>query len=184
MGGANKLLEPVDGVPMALRAVNAALASRATSVTVVLGHQADVVESMLAGRTVQVVRNPDYVQGMSSSVRRGLAALPSQAQAALVVLGDMPGITADHLDRLIDAFDPARPMIVVPCRQGRRGNPVLLPRALFGEVSAVTGDQGARGLIARHAALVREVEFDDDAIFIDVDSPDELARARNTGSAV
>jgi molybdenum cofactor cytidylyltransferase len=61
---------------------------------------------------------------------------------------------------------------------------VLLPRALFGEDRAVTGDQGARGLIARHAALVREVEFDDDAIFIDVDSPDELARARNTGSAV
>ncbi|MCL4184121.1 MAG: molybdopterin-binding/glycosyltransferase family 2 protein [Burkholderiaceae bacterium] len=181
MGGANKLLEPVDGVPMVLRAVNAALASQAASVTVVLGHQADEVETMLAGRAVQVVRNPDHAQGMSSSVRCGLAALPPQARAALVVLGDMPGITADHLDRLIDAFDATRPAIVVPCRQGRRGNPVLLPRELFGEASAVSGDQGARGLIARHAQLVTQVEFDDDAIFVDVDSPDELARVRGAG---
>jgi molybdenum cofactor cytidylyltransferase len=180
MGGANKLLAPVDGVPMVLRAVNAALASRATSVTVVLGHEADAIETLLAGRAVQVVRNPDYAQGMSGSVRCGLAAVPAPAQAALVVLGDMPGITADHLDRLIDAFDAARPTIVVPCKDGRRGNPVLLPRELFEEACAVTGDQGARGLIARHAALVREAAFDDDAIFIDVDSPDELARARAT----
>lgn len=183
MGKENKLLAPVDGVPMVLRAVNAALASRAMSVTVVLGHEAESIEAALAGRPVQLVRNPDHAQGMSSSLRRGIAALPQEAQAAVVLLGDMPAITADHVDRLIDAFDPSRPTAVLPESAGRRGNPVILPRQLFAQVAALSGDQGARGLLAQHGDLVTQVEFDDEAIFVDVDSPAELARVRGTGRA-
>lgn len=183
MGGENKLLARVDGIPMVLRAVNAALASRAGAVTVVLGHEADAVEASLAGRALQVVRNPDYAQGLSGSLRRGIAAVPSAARAAVVLLGDMPGITADHVDRLIDAFEAGTPAIVVPRKGGRRGNPVVLPRELFVEAGAVTGDEGARSLLARHAELVREVEFEDDAIFVDVDTPADLARAREADAS-
>ncbi|MBI1906694.1 MAG: NTP transferase domain-containing protein [Rhodocyclales bacterium] len=176
MGETNKLLAEVDGVPMVLRALNAAQASRAASVTVVLGHEGTVVEALLAPRPARVVHNPDFAQGLSTSLRCGIAALPADARAVLVMLADMPRVSAAHLDRLIEAWDPARPAIIVPHHDGRRGNPVLWPRALFSEMQAVGGDRGARELLARHADQVRRVEFDDDAIFIDVDTPADLAR--------
>lgn len=177
MGGANKLLAEVDGVPLVLRAVNAALASKAASVTVVLGHEAETVVALLAGCRVNLVRNPDYAQGMSTSLRCGLAALPAAAAAAVVLLADMPRISAVHVDRLIDAFDAGQPSILVPHRGGRRGNPILWPREFLAGMASVAGDQGARGLLDTHAARVRRLDFDDEAIFLDVDSPDDLAGA-------
>ena len=173
MGGTNKLLAEVDGVPMLLRAVNAALASRASSVTVVLGHEADKAEALLAGRRVSIVRNADYAQGMSASLRTGIQALPPEADAAIVLLADMPRITADHVDRLIDAFAAQQSTIVVPQHDGRRGNPILWPREFFARMQSVSGDKGARELLAEHAARIRKVDLDD-AIHADVDTPDSL----------
>lgn len=175
MGAANKLLAPVDGVPMVVRAVDAALASRAASVTVVVGHEGDAVAAALAGRAAHIARNPDYARGMSTSLRCGIAAVPETAQAVVVMLGDMPRIGAEHVDRLIAAFDPADPAIIVPERDGRRGNPVLWPRDLFAAMQAIEGDRGARELIAAHAHRVRRVACDDDGIFFDVDTPADLA---------
>lgn len=174
MGGANKLLAEVDGVPMLLRAVNAALASKAASVTVVLGHEAERAEALLAGRRVNLVRNPDFAQGMSTSLRAGIAALPAEAEAAVVLLADMPRVSAVHVDRVIDAFVAQQPAIVVPQRNGRRGNPILWPRACFAAMQAVSGDQGARGLLEANAQRIRSVDMDDEAIHTDVDTPDTL----------
>lgn len=176
MGADNKLLAEVDGIPMALRAVNAARASRAAGVVAVVGHQAAEVGAMLCGSGATIVDNPDYAQGMSASLRRGIAALPADVDAVLVVLGDMPRITAAHLDRLIAAFDPADPAIVVPERDGRRGNPILWPREFFAAMCALTGDQGARGLLERYPERIRRVAIDDEAIFLDVDRPEDLLR--------
>jgi molybdenum cofactor cytidylyltransferase len=175
MGATNKLLAEVDGIPMVLRAVNAALASRATSVTVVLGHQAERLVPLLEGRPLRIVHNPDPDQGLSSSLRAGLSALPDEADAVLVQLADMPRIRATHLDRLIEAFDPAAPRIVVPEYLGQRGNPVLWPRAFIEQMSAIHGDRGARELLERHAGDLRRVVFDDDAVRFDVDTPEALA---------
>ena len=177
MGADHQLLMDIGGVPMVLRAVNAARASRAASVTVVVGHQAEAVEAVLADGGAARAFNPEYAQGMATSLRHGVAALPADAAAVLVLLGDMPRITADHLDRIIEAFDPAWPSIVVPEKDGRRGNPVLWPREFFVAMRGISGDQGARGLIERHIDRVARVEFDDDAIFVDVDRPDDFARA-------
>ena len=174
MGGTNKLLAGVDGVPMLLRAVNAALASKASSVTVVLGHEAERAEALLAGRRVNFVRNPDFAEGMSTSLRAGIAALPAEAEAAVVLLADMPRVSAVHVDRLIDAFEAQRPAIVVPQRNGRRGNPILWPRAFFAAMQNVAGDQGARGVLEANAGRIRFVDIDDDAIHADVDTPDDL----------
>lgn len=179
MGVENKLLMPVDGVPMALRAVMAARASRACALTVVLGHEAGEVEAALAGSGAGFARNPDPAQGMSSSLRVGITALADDIDAVVVLLGDMPRITAAHVDCLIEAFDPAQPAIIVPEHQGRRGNPVLWPRAFFAEMCALAGDQGARGLIERYPEQVVRVPVDDDAIFIDVDRPADLVALRS-----
>ncbi len=178
MGGANKLFAEIEGVPLLLRAVNAALASQAASVTVVLGHEAERAEALLAGRKVSIVRNPDYARGQSASLAAGIAALPDEAEAVLVLLADMPGVNAAHVDRLIASFEPQQPAIVVPMRHGRRGNPTLWPREFFPAMQRVTGDQGARGLLEEHAHRIRGVEMDDAAIHADIDSPDDLRRLR------
>lgn len=179
MGGTNKLLAEVGGVPMVLRAVNAALASKAASVTVVLGHEAEKVEALLAGRKVNIVRNADFAQGMSTSLRAGIRALPPEAEAAVVLLADMPRVSAVHVDRLIDAFEAQRPAIVVPRRNGQRGNPILWPRAFFAAMQNVAGDQGARGVLEANAACIRFVDMDDYAIHADVDTPEDLHGSRS-----
>lgn len=177
MNGENKLLQAVGGIPMVRRPVAAALASRCASVTVVTGHQAEEVRAALHGLAPAFAHNPDHASGMASSLRAGLLALPADTDAVLVVLADMPRLTGAHLDRLLAAFDPADPRIVMPVRNGRRGNPILWPSPFFAEMRTMRGDVGARELLARHAERIRTVEFDDDAIFLDVDTPGDLAAA-------
>jgi molybdenum cofactor cytidylyltransferase len=179
MAGSNKLLQPVAGVPMVRRAANAALASRAFAVVAVTGFAADSVQAALSGLDIEFAHNPEHQSGMASSLRTGLRALPAETDAVVVVLGDMPMVSAAHIDRLIAAFDPARGNIVAPMKDGRRGNPILWPRAFFDEMQQVQGDVGARELLQRHAGRIDLVPCDDDAIFADVDTPEalrELAR--------
>ncbi|MDK9704157.1 MAG: NTP transferase domain-containing protein [Sulfuritalea sp.] len=178
MGPGNKVLREVGGVPMLRRAVNAALASRCSSVRVVTGFGAEEAKGCLAGLDVDFSHNPDFLTGMASSLRCGLAALPDDSDAVVILLADMPFIHGGHIDRLIAAFDPQQAKIVVPMKAGRRGNPILWPRAFFAEMQAVEGDVGARDVLRRHADQIEAVAFDDDAIFADVDTPaalDELA---------
>ena len=174
MAGANKLLQPVAGVPMVRRAANAALASRAIAVVAVTGFAAEEVTAAMAGLDIEFAHNPEHESGMASSLRAGLRALPADADAVVVVLGDMPMVSAAHIDRLIAAFDPVRGNIVVPMKDGRRGNPILWPRRFFDEMQQVQGDVGARGLLQRHADRIDVVPCDDEAIFADVDTPEAL----------
>jgi molybdenum cofactor cytidylyltransferase len=175
MGGCNKLLQAVDGIPMVRRAANAALASRCASVTVVTGFEADEVRACLAGLELDFTHNPEHQSGMAASLRCGLAALADEVDAVVILLADMPRIHGGHVDRLIAAFDPQRPKIVTPMKAGRRGNPILWPRSLFAEMQKVEGDVGARDLLCRHAEQIEMVAFEDGAIFADVDTPATLA---------
>ena len=212
MGRRNKLLEPVGGEPMVRRAVAAAVAAcrrpagggdgngrgrEATRsaegrpeehrrigsrVVVVTGHEREKVEAALAGLDVVFAHNPDYEAGLGSSLARGVAALPPAAAGAIVCLGDMPEVRADHLERLRDAFDPAAgAAICVATHRGKRGNPVLFAARFFAEMCDVRGDVGARHLIGAYADLVREVEMPDDAVLLDVDSPSALREYRARG---
>jgi molybdenum cofactor cytidylyltransferase len=174
--GSNKLLVELEGEPLLLRAVDAALASRAAPVIVVTGHEAERVRSALRGRRVTLVHNPNHAAGLSSSVKAGLAALPAEADAALVCLGDMPRVGTATLDRLIAAFNPVEGRTVcVPVWNGKRGNPVLWGRQMFPLISDLAGDVGAKHLIALHPELVAEVPAADDGVLVDVDTPDALA---------
>jgi molybdenum cofactor cytidylyltransferase len=179
MGGINKLLQPVGGVPMLRRVVNAALAAHCTAVTVVTGFASEQARACLDGLEVTFVCNPEYTTGMASSLRCGLAALAADVDAVVVLLGDMPCIDGGHIDRLLAGFDPEQPRIVVPVKDGRRGNPILWPRSWFVEMQAVEGDVGARELLQRHADQVEAVSFDDDAIFADVDTAAALSGLAN-----
>ncbi|MEO5373392.1 MAG: nucleotidyltransferase family protein [Alphaproteobacteria bacterium] len=175
MSGRNKLLLPVGGRPMVTRVVMAALESRAAPVIVVTGHDRAAVEAALRDLPVGLVHAADHALGLSASLRRGLEALPAEVTGAVVCLGDMPGVTADHIDALIDAV-AAGPSteVLVPTFAGRRGNPVLWGRAHFAALQAVTGDRGGRDLM--RTVPVREVPVADDGVLRDIDSPADLAR--------
>lgn len=180
MAPRNKLVEPLGGAVLVRHVVEAVLASRARPVLVVTGHQAPRVEQALAGLDVATVRNPRFREGLSTSLRAGLDALTGDIDGVLVCLGDMPAIEARHLDALIDAFETGgRRVICVPVRGGKRGNPVLWPAALMPQMRQVKGDVGARHLIGEHEDLVVEVDLGSDAIFSDIDTPADLAGARN-----
>ena len=176
-GGPNKLLAGLSGTPLVRRAAEALLASSARPVLVVTGHMAAEVEKALAGLDVRFVHNPDFAQGLSTSLKAGVAALPPGLDGALVALGDMPRITAAHIERLVSGFAPKEGRsIVVPVHKGKRGNPVLFSADLLPELMEVAGDTGARHIIGRHADEVAEVDLATDAIFVDVDTQDALAR--------
>jgi molybdenum cofactor cytidylyltransferase len=182
MGGPNKLLAEIEGVPMVARVAQRLLASRARPIVAVLGNRADEIDAALGRLPVERVRNPDFAAGLSTSLKCGLAALPVDLDGVLVCLGDMPLVSGRHLDRLIAAFNPLEGRaIVVPTRRGKRGNPVLWAKRFFSEMAQIAGDVGARHLIGEHAELVAEVEMDDDAILVDIDTPEALAALRAKG---
>ena len=182
MGGPNKLLveipgsSPGTGTPMVARVAQRLLASRARPIIAVLGHRADEVDAALGPLPVERIRNPDYAQGLSTSLKRGLAALPGDLDGALVCLGDMPLVGGRHLDRLIAAFNPLEGRaIIVPTRHGKRGNPVLWASRSFAEMGQLAGDVGARHLIGEYSEFVAEIEMRDDAVLVDIDTPEALA---------
>ncbi len=179
MGGPNKMLAELGGKPLVRIAAEQVLSSKASSVLVVTGHQADRVRAALQGLDVAFVHNPDFAQGLAGSVKAGIAAVPAQADAAVICLGDMPLIDARLIDRLIAAFAPDRgALIAMPVSDGRRGNPVLWSRRFFGELMTLEGDIGARHLISRHAEAVAEVAVDGRSAFLDIDTPQALADAQ------
>jgi len=181
MAPANKLLSDVDGRVMVQRAVDAALASQATPVVVVTGHDGARIREALAGRDVRIVDNPDYAAGLSTSLRTGLAALDGMnTDGAVFLLGDMPLVTSAHIDRLIAAFNPTEGRaICIPSHRGKRGNPVLWASRFFPEMRALEGDQGARSLFRQHAELVCEVDMEDDGVLVDIDTPEALTALRH-----
>ncbi len=177
--GANKLLEPLRGKPLVRHVANAALASKAHPVIVVTGHQHERVEAALDGLDLAFVPNPDFADGLSTSLKAGIVALPAEVEAVVVLLGDMPLVTSEAMNNVIAAFEASPGNIAaIPVYQGEWGNPVLLSRSLFGAVAALQGDAGARKLLNGRAGEVLEVPVTSDAILIDLDTPEALAKAR------
>jgi molybdenum cofactor cytidylyltransferase len=178
-GNEPKLLAPLDGAPLVRHAARAALASRAAPLLVVLGHAATAVEEALADLAFAAVPNPAYAEGLATSLKAGFAALPSDVEAAVVLLGDMPGVGAALIDRLIAAYAEAGrrsapPLAVVPVAGGRRGNPVLLDRRLAPEIAGLSGDRGAGPMLAGRDGVL-ELAVEDPGALLDVDTPDVLA---------
>lgn len=181
----SKLVAPLDGQPLLRHVADAALASHARPVVLVTGHARQAVEAALVGLPIAFAHNAGFAAGLASSLKAGVAALPDGVAGALILLGDMPGIRPTILDGLIDAF-AARPdaLAAVPIRDGRRGNPALLARALFAKLMCLDGDDGARRLLAAVDSVgVIEVKVESDGVMLDVDTPDDLAAARRRSAS-
>ena len=179
MGAVNKLIAEIGGKPLVRIAAEQALASRASPVIVVTGHERDKVEAALADLPVRVVHNPDYADGLGTSLKTGIAAVPADADGAIICLGDMPQVDARLIDKLLAAFDPEKgALVVVPSIEGRRGNPVVWSRRFFPDLMAVQGDIGARHIIASYVEAVVEVPVAGDAALTDVDTPESLSAVK------
>jgi molybdenum cofactor cytidylyltransferase len=161
-----------------------ALASKIAGLIVVLGAGAPNVRAALTGLDgpIHLVENPDFASGQASSVRSGLAALPSAASGALVLLVDQPLVSPMLINRLLEQSS-ARPdaVAVIPRYQAQRGNPVILARSIFTELGQLTGDSGARTVLERYRERVMMVDLDDPAVITDIDTPEEYAQLESGG---
>lgn len=170
-GEGNKLLASAGGEPVVVRAVRTLVASRVDPVTVVVGHEADRVRAALADLPVRIVENPRYREGQATSVRIGIEALPGDAPAALIALGDMPFVERETIDVLRRSYRAGRGTALAAAVDGRRGNPVLFDRRHFETLADLEGDVGGRELLKREGTLV---ETGDPGVVRDVDRPGDL----------
>lgn len=178
--GRHKLLLPLGKQPVLAHVLEAALASQARPIIVVLGHEAERVSQSIAIYTkhpeVMLVENADYRQGMSTSLRVGIQRimhdedLAHTITGALVLLGDQPLMTARIMDALLATRRTTQKRIIAPLYAGKRGNPVLFDASLFAELSAVSGDEGGRRVIEQHRQDVTTVELGDAVASYDVDT--------------
>jgi molybdenum cofactor cytidylyltransferase len=157
--GTEKLLVLVRGKPVVRWTVEHVLPSRIDQVLVVTGRREEGVRRALEGLAVRYVANERVSEGLSSSLRAGLTALPPRCAGALIVLGDQPGVSAAICDRLVETHEASGAPIVVPVYDGVSGNPVLFDASMFPELTCLRGDRGARAVIARHGSAVARVEF-------------------------
>ena len=166
------------GKPMLARTVDNVLSSGARPIIVVTGHREAEIRAILGRRPVTFVTAADHTDGLSASLRAGLEALPGDAAAALICLGDMPLVTGRMLDRLIEAHDADEGrLIVAPTADGALGNPVLWDRQYFADLRALTGDRGARSLLERNLDAITTIELGEPALR-DFDTPESLSLLR------
>lgn len=172
MGKENKMLIKIDGKPMVRHSVEAVMQAGINKICVVTGYQSKKLENALDGLKFKLVKNSQYSEGLSSSLKAGVNALPESIEGALVLLGDMPRVNPSHLNLLMEAFNPdENKLICVPTSQGKRGNPVLWHKRFFSSISEVSGDVGARHLIGEYDDYVVDVEMNDNAVILDLDTP-------------
>ena len=173
LGDRNKLLQKIDGTPLIQRVVQTALGSRCQEVLVITGHEHDSVESAVSDTSATCVFNPDFADGMSSSIKAGIKALPSHCDGFFVILGDMPDLTVDIIDNILDQF---KDNICVPEYDNRQGNPILFARRFCTDILSLSGDVGAKAIVKRYRKDVRAVPIASDAIHLDLDDDDAFDR--------
>ncbi len=183
--GQNKLLLKFKGKPLIAHAVDTLLASEVDEVVVVLGHQAEEVRNQLQGRRVRLVQNPDYREGLSTSVRIGVRAVSPQAEGIMIYLADQPLLQPADVNCLTRAFAQAKQVnksIVVPLFHGQRGNPVILNASYRETILEVIGDVGCKSIIKRYPDKVFAVEMETDHVVRDVDNIDDYEEVVSSSS--
>jgi molybdenum cofactor cytidylyltransferase len=174
--GSQKLVAPLGGVPL-VRQAAAPLIAVMDATFVVVGHEAAAVRDALTGLPVAFVINHAWSEGLSTSLRAGVAVLPADVDAVVIALGDQPALAAGAFDAVIHEWRATQRPIVVTRYDGTRGHPVLFAREMFGELAALEGDAGARHLVERSAERVAYVDVSS-PMPLDVDTSADLARLR------
>jgi molybdenum cofactor cytidylyltransferase len=174
--GRNKLLLPWGGSTVLRRAVAAAAAAGLDPILVVIGHEGDRVRAELAGLPCAPVPNPDYARGIQTSLRAGISAVPEACAAALVLLADMPFVSAEMAEALVERFRAGAAPLVLSVYGGVLAPPTLYGRALFPELRSLAGRGCGKQVMKRHRGEALEVDWPPAAL-ADLDEPADLERA-------
>ena len=169
MGDQNKLLLTFHNQAMVSHVIDQLVGSGVSNIIVVTGNDFDAVTKSI-NQKVEFTHNIDYKDGLSSSLKAGISALPNTADGVMVCLADMPYITSHHYNQLLASFEKRK--IIVPMSNGKVGNPLVFSKKYFHLFEDLTGDRGARELLQKYSKDVIKVDLGTDAIFNDVDTPD------------
>jgi molybdenum cofactor cytidylyltransferase len=175
MGTPKQLLQ-LGGKTLLQRTLDNVRGSAVDEIVLVLGSAADEVRRQLGPDGMRVVVNPDFQQGMGTSLRTGLAALSESMLGAFIVLADQPFVRSSTLDRMIAYRQKCASQILIPLYKGFRGNPVLLDRSVFSELMSLTGDIGCRAIFGSHTESIHKLPVDDAGILLDIDSAEDWER--------
>ncbi len=168
--GRPKLLMSLGQRPILLRTVDNYLNSKVDEVIVVLGHKADEMKRLISDRPVKIAVNPDYEEGMSTSIVAGLGLIHAKSQAVMLALADQPFIDPPAIDCLVAALSHHKKGIIVPVQEGKRGHPVIFRIKYRPELLELKGDVGGREIVARHPDDVLEVAVNCPGINVDIDT--------------
>ena len=182
MGRNNKLLLNVDGIPLVRKSAINILNSNVTSMTVVTGFDENKIVNALSGLNVNFVKNINFREGLSSSLKAGLANITPTPSAVIICLADMPKIQPEHINQLIENFNPLKGWeICIPTNNGKRGNPVLIGSRFFPYIFETNGDFGAKQIMKQHSDKIVEVEIGTSDIHFDIDTQDEYENFTTSG---
>ena len=184
--GGGKLLAPFGGRTLIEATLLGLREAPVNETIVVVGNDAEGLRGLCESYGVRLAENPDWAEGMATSVKKGLAACSPDADAAVVVLGDQPLVGARAVERLVEAHEGGA-AVAVATYNGKRRNPALFTRGVWPILEEeLSGDEGARGFLKRHPEVVTEVPCDDVADPTDVDTREDLRRleARGLGKQV
>jgi molybdenum cofactor cytidylyltransferase len=152
------------------RTIDNLLNSAVSETIVVLGYRDEEIRKTISGKPVKIAINPDYQQGMSTSIIAGLKQIDKRARAVLTALGDQPFVDSQAINSLVEAFIANKRGIIIPVYQGKRGNPVIFSIRYKGELLNLKGDVGGREIIKRHPDDVLEVAVNCEGVLLDIDT--------------
>jgi molybdenum cofactor cytidylyltransferase len=175
--GRNKLLFELDGERVVRRAVRVASAAGLDPVIVVLGHEAERVREVLDGIACRIVINAEYALGINGSLKAGITAVPESAAAAVVILADMPFVTADMIAALVERYRTSTAPLVISDYEGVNAPPMLYDRALFAELQTMEGEGCGKVVVRRHRGEAEVLAWPAAAL-TDLDVPDDYERVR------
>jgi molybdenum cofactor cytidylyltransferase len=164
MENGNKLLLPINEIPIISHVCNTVSTAELDPVVVVTGFESDLVTQVIPTEINDIIYNSHWQSGMASSIYEGLSALPENVDGNMIVLGDMPMISKDTLTLLIDEFIMHNGQhIIYPIYEERQANPVIFPKKYFQEILSSTGDRGCKKVLK---------QYPDDAVGVSIGSPE------------
>jgi molybdenum cofactor cytidylyltransferase len=172
--GSNKLLADLGGKPVVRHVVETAISGGLSPVIVIVGHQSERVSEALLGLDVRILKNSNFADGMSTSLRLGATSVPPGCSGVMILLGDMPRVQSETIQALAEQFvsKPGSCDAVIPSYNNRRGNPVVLSARMLQRLDTLSGDNGARAILDGRNVSVFKVP--DPGILMDTDTPHAL----------
>ena len=177
MGKQNKLLLPIGGEALLVKLVASVCASDVGQVLVVIGHEAEKIRRELNEFPLNFVYNPNFSEGMTTSIKYGVKVVSHECDGLLICLGDMPFINTSEINKLIHAYVKNRikgeGLIVVPVFKRQRGNPVLFSIEFRNDILEHKKESGCKEVIMKNSDSVMEIEMDDEKMLLDVDTMED-----------